>query len=614
MKMKSFRLLVCLVVLMLSGIAVAQTDAVAEQMQWFKDAKFGMFIHFDVHRSDGGNWNPSNLDAKEWVRIAKEAGMKYMVPTTHQSSYIIMWDSKVSTRDVTELTPFRQDYLKELSEACKAEGLRMGAYYAIADPGNPLYNEPGVGGEIKPYVEYLHAVIKELCEKYEPCLLWFDASRRFNHPVEKRLLRQGDMVEMLNSYGCISNSRLGDDDAQRYVNYLTMNDKMAPDLNLGVYWESAVTLGESWHFRANEELKTPKELLHRLINAAGNGGNLLLNVGPDEDGVIPKYYADRLKIMGQWLERNGEAIYGTQAGPYPYQISWGSITQREEEGNTNLYLNVVDWPETGEFTLFGLKNKVLNASLLATGEAIGFKSEFDASSGQNTITLDIPKNEPDDYVSVIKLVIAGDAVMDQDHLQLTDGKVLLDTYNANIHDLEFVPEKPTKAIDMKMFTVAERRPMLPSDHTEPWESDYSRPWDYQTYKKPGEGIMPARGITVSGFQTKGQALSWDFKVYEPGRFNVVVVCHVTKGSNWDVGGSVRAHVAGQTVENQLIESKRAETITVPKHVELHSVLGAVEIDSAGAHTLTLEIAENLTGGKPNFQRVMLIPTNNQEEK
>ena len=156
-------------------------------LSWYKDAKFGMFIHFDVHRRERSTWNPSNLDAKEWVRIAKEAGMKYMVPTTHQSSYIIMWDSEVSTRDVTALTPFRQDYLKELSEACKAEGLRMGAYYAIADPGNPLYNEPGVGGEIKPYVEYLHAVIKELCEKYEPCLLWFDASRRFNHPVEKRL-------------------------------------------------------------------------------------------------------------------------------------------------------------------------------------------------------------------------------------------------------------------------------------------------------------------------------------------------------------------------------------------------------------------------------------------
>ncbi|TWU44279.1 Alpha-L-fucosidase [Novipirellula aureliae] len=601
MKLKTFLLAACLGGLMQSGIAVAQTQAAEESRQWLKDAKFGMFIHFDVDKRNISTWNPSNLDTDEWVRIAKQAGMKYVVPTTHQSSYIVMWDSEVSSRDVTDLTPFRQPYLKELSESCKAAGLRMGAYYAIADPGNPLYNEDG--SDIKPYVEYLHAVIKELCEQHQPLLIWFDASRRFKHPEQKELLRRAEMVEMLHSYGTLSNSRLGDDDGQRYVDYLTMNDNMAPDFNLGVPWESAVTITTdgSWHFtNANAELRSPKELLHRLINAAGNGGNLLLNVGPDPQGVIPKNMEERLKTLGQWLEKNGEAIHGTQPGPYPYQISWGSITQRKDEGNTNLYLNVLDWPETGKFTLFGLQNKVLQASLLATGKTIDFQSNFDANSGQNIVTLDVPETQPDDYVSVIKLVVAGDAVMDQDHLQLTDGKVLLDTYNATIHDLEFVPEKPTKAIDMKMFTVAERRPQQPSD--------YKGPWDYQMYKKPGEGIMPARGITVSGFQTKGQALSWDFKIYEPGRYDVVAVCHVTKGSNWQVRGRVRAHVAGQTVENQLVESKRVETITVPKYLELHSVLGTVEIDSSGAHTLTLEIAENLTGAKPNFQRVELVPS------
>ena len=393
---------------------------------------------------------------------------------------------------------------------------------------------------------------------------------------------------MLNSYGTLSNSRLGDDDAMRYVNYLTMNDNMAPAINLGMQWETAVTITEdgSWHF-SNAELRSVKELLHRLINAAGNGGNLLLNVGPDKYGIIPETMASRLKTMGDWLKKNGEAIYGTEPGPYRYEISWGSITQRKGKDSTRLYLNVVDWPKVGKLTLFGVNNPVLNASLLATGEAIKSESKLDMSSGQNIITLEVPKEAPDEYVSVIKLVVAGTVSMDPAFMQLNDGKVIMGTYNATIHDVEYVPGKPTKAIDMKMFTVPDRRAPLPSD--------YTGPWDYQMYKKPGEGIMPSRGITVSGFQTKGQALSWDFRVYKPGTYKVVVVCHVNKGQAWNVEGRVRAHVAGQSVENELIEDKRVVPHTMnEKILDLHAALGTVEINSAGAHTLTSVSYTHLT--------------------
>ena len=148
MRVKSFTLLGCLGVLMLSGIASAQTPTVDEQMQWFRDAKFGMFIHFQAPRS--GDFNPSNLDTEEWVRIAKAGGMKYITLTTSQSSYVPLWNSSFSDRDVTDRTSWKRDIVKELAAACKAEGLRMGCYYPIADPPNPLYNEPDVGGEIGP--------------------------------------------------------------------------------------------------------------------------------------------------------------------------------------------------------------------------------------------------------------------------------------------------------------------------------------------------------------------------------------------------------------------------------------------------------------------------------
>ncbi len=569
-----------------SGNGNAKIDST---LQWFKDAKFGMFIHFGVDNKS--EFNPAGFNAGEWARIAREAGMKYVVLTTKHHVGFCLWDSELTDWDIVDQTPYKRDIVKDLAAGCKEEGIRLGCYYSIADYHHPLYepkyqNRPNrrtgtvPGADITKYIDYMFGQLEELCELYHPCLIWFDGGSGFRDPADKPLLRRQELVDMLHRYGTISNSRLGDDDSLSIVDYLSMNDNMSAGFNLGAYFESAITMGDSWNFRSNDELKSPRALMNRLITAAGNGGNLLLNVGPDNDGIIPEDMVSRLKIMGDWLERNGKAIYGTEAGPYPHEISWGSITQRQEKDNTILYLNVVDWPETGKFTLFGLNNAVLDASLLATGEAIGFNSEFDASSGQNIITLEVPENAPDKYVSVIRLRIAGAAVMDQDFLQLSDGKVVLETYNARIHDLEYIPGKSVRAKDMRMYTVPQR----------------------------GEGIMPGRGLTVSGFQTEGQALSWDFKVFKPGSYEVFVVCHAGRDQTWNVEGRVRANIAGKSVENELIEDKRVETPTMPPGiVDLYSLIGRVKLDSPGAHTLTLEIASDFTGTKPRFQSVVLVP-------
>ncbi len=594
MRIKSITLLGCLTFLMLSTFGLAQADVVKERMQWFQDAKFGMFIHF--HVDNKSEFDPADFDVAEWARIAKAGGMKYIVLTTKHHAGFCLWDSELTDYNIVDQTPWKRDIVKELAAACKAEGLEMGCYYSIADYHHPLYepkyqNRPHLrtgtrpGADITKYIDFMFGQLEELCELYQPCLIWFDGGSGFRSADRKHLLRRRELVDMLHGYGTISNSRLGDDDALKFVDYLSMNDKMSAPFNLGAYFESPLTMGDSWNYEANEELKSPQALLQRLVIAAGNGGNLLLNVGPDQEGVIPKGMETRIRAMGDWLKTNGEAIYETEAGPYPYELSWGTITQRQEKDSTTLYLNVVDWPENGKFSLFGVNNTILNASLLAGGDSLEYKSEFDVFSGQNVITLKVPKDAPDAYVSVIKLVVSGAVSMDQTFMQSGDGKVIMGAYNGIIHDLEPIPNKPLKAKDMKMFTVPQS----------------------------GSGIMPGRGLTVSGFHTKGQALSWDFRVYRPGKYKVVVVCHTGKDRAWNVDGRMRAHVAGQSVENRLIESNRvpspaANSVTM----DLQAVLGTVEINSAGAHTLTLQVASDFTDAKPLLRNVMLVPVTQGE--
>ena len=236
---------------------------------------------------------------------------------------------------------------------------------------------------------------------------------------------------------------------------------------------------------------------------------------------------------------------------------------------------MVNWPEDGRFQLDGLENQILSASLLVDGRPLEFTSTFDASAGLRRHTIRVPKMAPDPSVSVITLTVAGAASMEQSHLQQNDGSVLLDAYTAIMHDKEPVPDKPRRALDFKMFTV----PL------------------------GGEGIMPGRMLSVDKFNQAGQALSWDFRLVEPGTYEVAVI---TLGTNDKA--RLRASVAGQAVESVLHEREKMHTIELASEVsESLAVLGTVEIGTAGMQTLSLEVAADIVGPTPLIRAVKLLP-------
>ncbi|MCK0160538.1 alpha-L-fucosidase [Muricauda sp. F6463D] len=567
-----------------------------------------MFIHFgsttperlkdsDLTRTEKyeagvREFNPVDFDAKEWVRIAKEGGVKYIVFTTKHHDGFSKWDSDLTEWDVMDQSVFKRDIVGELAEACKEAGIRLGFYYSIADWHHPEYDasysnrngfhfNPNPDADITKYMNFMYGQIKELCEKYQPSLFWFDGSAGFRDADRKRLLGMQEMVDMLNSYGAISNSRLGDDDDLKIVNYLSMGDNMIPAGDIGVDFEAAGTMNESWHFNAeDEDWKSEKRLLSNLVDITGKGGNYLLNVGPDDKGVIPDASVVRLKAMGDWLEKNGEAIYGTKAGPHPHDLGWGTITQRMDGGNTKLYLNVIDWPKNGTLKLYGLNNKVLDASLLISGEKLASETKFNAIAGLNVLTIKVPKSAPDPNVSVITLNIQGAVSMNQELMQQQDGTVLLDGYQSTIRDKEFIPGKPLRPLDHRVFTIT----------------------------KSGDGIKPTYGMTIQGLNQVGQALSWDFRLVEPGTYEVAIVSMINKNTDWKTDGRMRVTVAGQSVENKLKERERLDDPRQSDKLKNSiSILGTVEIGAAGMQTLTLEVASDFVDTNPRIRAVQLLP-------
>ncbi|HUX59336.1 MAG TPA: alpha-L-fucosidase [Bacteroidales bacterium] len=435
--MKTKVLVVAFFVLLInSGYAQDQSKAdkltKEKRMEWWQEARFGMFIHWGIYSVPAGQYNgktisnsaewimnkgqiplcdymkysdqfnPVNFDAKAFVGLAKEAGMKYMVITSKHHDGFSMFDSKSNPFNIVNATPFKRDILKELADECEKQGIRFGFYYSQAQD----WSHPGgigntwdkkmqrVSTDVYVYEKALPEVNQLLTEYGPIAIFWWDTPRAMSKEVVDSLYRITGILQP----GIITNDRLGNSYPGDYKTFERGIPKLKPEDR---YWEICQPISASWGYKLVDTVfQTSSKLVQNLVDIASKGGNYLLNVSPRADGTLLPVSVERLKAIGQWMHLNSESIYGTQAGPCT-EPPWGRITMKTQNGKAILYLNVFDWVNNGQLDV-QLKNKVESCYLLTNP-----KRNFTTNTGEKGISVKLTGDSPDPISSVIVLKLTG---------------------------------------------------------------------------------------------------------------------------------------------------------------------------------------------------------------
>ena len=390
-----------------AAVEPASPPANAQRLQWWRDARFGMFIHWgpvslkgtEIGWSRGAQipieeydhlyqqFNPTNFNAREWARIAKAAGMKYVVFTTKHHDGFCMFDTKQTDFNIMN-SPFHRDVVKELAAACKREGLQFGTYHSVCDWHHPDFPLTSPGGSVKRaapnldrYEQYLRAQVKELITQYGPLLtLWFDVPQEFD---QKRGLGLEAWTRSLQP-DILINNRSG-----------ATGDFDTPEQTIGKFqnqrpWETCMTICNQWAWKPNDPMKSLQQCLQTLVLCAGGDGNLLFNVGPMPDGSIELRQIARLQEMGAWLAEYGETIYRTRGGPWKPTKNLAST--RRDNG---IFLHVFKW-DGDSVTLPGIPAKVWRAEALAGG-----KAEFQQQGDK--LVVSVPRANRQEIDTIIRL-------------------------------------------------------------------------------------------------------------------------------------------------------------------------------------------------------------------
>jgi alpha-L-fucosidase len=425
----------------------ASKDKAESRMDWFRQAKFGMFIHWGVYSMAAGEWNgetdhaewlqltakiplaeyteyakdfnPKKFDADRWVKIVKDAGMQYLVITSKHHDGFAMFDSACSDHNVVDGTAFKRDPLKELSQACARHGIRFCVYYSLGrdwqDPDVPTGRGEKKGfrsnlidfpkEDEKVFARYFQRKVKpqvrELLTDFGPIgIFWFDTYGLISKE-ESTELKQ--IIRELQP-DCIINARIG----HKLGDYKVSEQEIPADGSFEP-WESCMTMNKHWSYnRADDQWKTTKKLLHNLIDIVSKGGNFLLNVGPTGEGEIPEPSVDRLVEIGAWLKTNGEAVYG--CGPTPFgeelktkatgKSSKKEVTAWKWRATTKpgqIFVHVFEWPR-GSLVLPAVSEKIVSVAMLG-----GDNGELDFEQDSSGVKITLPKAAPDEIASVIRI-------------------------------------------------------------------------------------------------------------------------------------------------------------------------------------------------------------------
>lgn len=414
-----------------------------DRMTWWRDAKFGMFIHFGLYSGPGGEWNgkptgshewmrnnakipheeyirladsfnPTAFDAEAWVKTAKDAGQRYIVFTTKHHEGFALFDSKVSRYTVMH-TPFKRDICAELARACRKHGMKLGWYYSIMDWYHPDYLpkrdwEPRAvsDADFSRYVAYMKAQLRELLTNYgDISVLWFDGQweTTWTHAAALELeayCRKLMPNVIINDRVDVGVPKEPPPGYRRGGDYTTPENTV-PERGLsGQDWESCMTMNKNWGFAKDDrEFKSVPELVKLLVDTTSKGGNLLLNVGPSGDGRIPQESLDGLKGVGAWMRTNGRAIYASKANPFERGLMirrdgmrtpvWATTTDR------TLNLFVERWAR-GALVLPGIRIKPKSATVLGA-DGVAIEVEQTASG----LTLTLAERGPSSVMPVVQL-------------------------------------------------------------------------------------------------------------------------------------------------------------------------------------------------------------------
>jgi alpha-L-fucosidase len=535
-----------------------------ERLKWWNEARFGMFIHWGLYAVLAGEWNgqktknigewimrdlkipipeyeqlakqfnPVKFDAESWAELAKEAGMKYLVITAKHHDGFCMFDSPSNPYNIVKQTPFKRDPMKELAAACHKRGIKMCFYYSQdldwhAPGGAGHWDEVGTGDAwinyarpLSDFQKYLDEVVKpnltELLTNYGPIgLIWFDVPVTISRDQSVDLR---DFVHKLQP-GCLVSGRVGND----VGDYGSLGDNEHPAGKLKGSWETPATINDTWGFKKDDHnWKSLDYLLELLVNCASKGVNYLLNVGPTAEGVIPHPSVDLLKQVGAWLQRNGEAIYGTQASPFFVDPSWGRVTMKD---NT-LFLLIKQWPADA-LKLYGLKNKIRAARVLGAPTAkVGIEQQGD------TVALTLPATAPEKLFPVVALTVDGTPA--------------------------------TEPLVIQEGAAALRLPTVLGEITGKLTVHQSRGTD--------------------GWKDTDGSVSWKFRVKTPGEYQVAAVTRGNKTNpEWFGNHDIRVSVGNRSVAGTIgIRDIAPDGKTFQ---EVRSPLGRFRIAEAGDHTLTV---------------------------